>query len=90
MPGILPSQAYFSSEVLDGTSSATRIHCEAASRSVTPLRNAAFEHLQADVARRLPTAPENLDRWLTLDAGFWLERREALTESFDELLSRSR
>ena len=55
-----------------------------------PLRNAAFEHLQADIARRLPTAPENLDRWLMLDAGFWLEHREALTDSFDALLSRSR
>ena len=53
-----------------------------------PLRKAAFGHLGPDLARRLPTAPEHLDVWLKLDAEFWLERREALDERFDELLSR--
>ena len=53
-----------------------------------PLRTAAFGHVDPDLARRLPTAPENLDGWLKLDAEFWLEHREALDERFDELLSR--
>ena len=53
-----------------------------------PLRNAAYRHVDPDLARRLPTAPENLDGWLKLDAEFWLEHREALDERFDELLSR--
>ena len=53
-----------------------------------PLRKAAFGHLGPDHARRLPTAPEHPDVWLKLDAEFWLERREALDERFDELLSR--
>ena len=55
-----------------------------------PLRKAAFGHVDPGLARRLPTAPENLDAWLKLDAGFWLEHREALDRRFDELLSRSR
>ena len=55
-----------------------------------PLRKAAFAHVDPDLARRLPTAPENLDVWLKLDAGFWLEHREALDRRFDALLSRSR
>ena len=55
-----------------------------------PLRNAAFGHVGPDLARRLPTAPENLDVWLKLDADFWLRHREALDRRFEELLSRSR
>ena len=55
-----------------------------------PLHKAAFGHVDPDLARRLPTAPENLDAWLKLDADFWLEHREALDRRFDELLSRSR
>lgn len=55
-----------------------------------PLRPAAYEHLDPSVAERLPTAPENLDQWLLLDAGYWLEHRKVLVESFDELLSRTR
>ena len=55
-----------------------------------PLHKAAFGHVDLDLARRLPTAPENLDAWLKLDADFWLEHREALDRRFDELLSRSR
>ena len=55
-----------------------------------PLRKAAFGHVGPDLAHRLPTAPENMDVWLRLDADFWLEHREALDRRFDELLSRSR
>ena len=53
-----------------------------------PLRKAAFGHVDPDLARRLPTAPEHLDVWLKLDAGFWLEHRETLDRRFEELLSR--
>ena len=55
-----------------------------------PLRKAAFAHVDSDLTRRLPTAPENLDVWLKLDAGFWLEHRETLDQQFDALLLRSR
>ena len=55
-----------------------------------PLRRAAFGHVDPELARRLPTAPQNLDLWLKLDAGFWMERREALERRFEVLMSRSR
>jgi len=55
-----------------------------------PLRRAAFAHIDPDRARRLPTAPENLDRWLKLDPDFWLERGEALERRFGFLMSRHR
>ena len=44
----------------------------------------AFALVAPDLARRLPTAPENPD------AGFRLEHREALDRRFDALVSRSR
>lgn len=55
-----------------------------------PLHKAAFDHVDPDTARRLPTAPDNLDKWLMLDAGFWLEHREALDGAFEVLLSQTR
>ena len=55
-----------------------------------PLRRAAFAHVDLEHSRRLPTAPENLDRWLKLDADFWIEHREALERRFRSLVSRSR
>ena len=48
-----------------------------------PLRKGAFEHIAPDVARWLPTAPAHLDTWLRIDAEFWLEHREALSEQFE-------
>ena len=51
-----------------------------------PLRTAALAHVDAGVARHLPTAPENLDLWIKLDADFWMEAREALERRFDGLL----
>ena len=54
-----------------------------------PLRKSAFDHVEAGVARRLPTAPKNLDGWLKLDASFWIERREALERRFASLLART-
>ena len=55
-----------------------------------PLRKAAFDHVDSGLGRHLPTAPENLDTWLKLDAGFWIERREALVRRLDSLISRMR
>ena len=55
-----------------------------------PLRKAGFDHVDPDIARWLPTAPENLDIWLKLDADFWIDYREALERRFDLLRSRSR
>lgn len=55
-----------------------------------PLRRAAFAHVDLGHSRRLPTAPGNLDRWLKLDADFWIEHREALERRFRSLVSRSR
>ena len=55
-----------------------------------PLRKAAFAHVDSELAPRLPTAPENMDTWLKLDAGFWIEHREALDRRFDALPLRSR
>ena len=54
-----------------------------------PLRKAAFDHVDPGLARRLPTAPENLETWLKLDAGFWIEHSEALGQRFDALVSRT-
>ena len=55
-----------------------------------PLRREAFTHVDSDLARRLPTAPGNLDRWLMLDTAFWIEHREALERRFGALTERSR
>ena len=55
-----------------------------------PLRRAAFVHVDPDRSRRLPTAPENLDRWLKLDADFWSEHRETLERRFGSLVSQHR
>ena len=55
-----------------------------------PLRRAAFDHVDPDLARRLPTAPENLNARLTLDAKFWIEHRESLERRFESLTVRSR
>lgn len=55
-----------------------------------PLRKAAFDHVDPHAARTLPTAPDNLDEWLLLDAGFWLEHRDALDTAFEVFLSQTR
>lgn len=55
-----------------------------------PLRKAAFEHVRPGLAQRLPTAPENLDPSLKLDASFWLERGEAIERRYDSRMSESR
>ena len=55
-----------------------------------PLRQGAFEHISADIARWLPTAPAHLETWLRIDAAFWIEHREALESRFEALLSRAR
>ena len=54
-----------------------------------PLRRAAFDHVDSDLAAHLPTAPENLNGWLALDAAFWIEHREALERRFDSLVAQS-
>ena len=55
-----------------------------------PLRKNALGHVEPGLARRLPTAPENLDAWLRLDADFWIENRAALERRFVAQLSPSR
>ena len=55
-----------------------------------PLREGAFDYVDSGLGRHLPTAPENLDTWLKLDAGFWIERREALVRRLDSLISQMR
>ena len=55
-----------------------------------PLRKNALERVDPNLARRLPTAPENLDAWLKLDADFWIEHRRALERRFVAQLSPSR
>ena len=55
-----------------------------------PLRRTALDHVESGVARRLPTAPQNLERWLKLDAGFWIEHREALERRLAPLLAPTR
>ena len=52
-----------------------------------PLRTAAFEHIDAGLAQRLPTAPAHLETWLKLNAEFWMEHLEALEQRFELLLS---
>ena len=55
-----------------------------------PLRRGAFDHIEPDLARWLPTAPAHLERWLKIDAGFWNEHREALEQRFDTLVWQGR
>ena len=55
-----------------------------------PSRKAAFDHVDPGLAPRLPTAPENLADRLVLDAGFWIEHRDALERRFEPLVPQSR
>ena len=55
-----------------------------------PSRRTALDHVEPGLASRLPTAPENLERWLELDAGFWIEHREALERRLASLLAPAR
>ena len=55
-----------------------------------PLRKSALERVDPNLARRLPTVPENLDAWLKLDADFWIEHRRTLERRFVAQLSPTR
>ena len=55
-----------------------------------PLRRGAFDYIEPDLARWLPTAPAHLEAWLKIDADFWNGHREALDRRFDALVSPGR
>ena len=55
-----------------------------------PLRRGAFDYIEPDLARWLPTAPVHLEAWLKIDADFWNGHREALDRRFDALVSPGR
>jgi len=44
----------------------------------------AYEHLNAEKAQLLPTSPENIKGLTVLNAAYWAENQDALTQRFEQ------
>jgi putative spermidine/putrescine transport system substrate-binding protein len=53
-----------------------------------PMHPKAFDHLDAEFARTLPTYPENLAKMREQDAQFWLDNGEKANTRFEEWILR--
>ena len=49
-----------------------------------PTNTKAFDFIEPDIAKRFPTAPGNFDRLKLLDAQYWADNQDALTERFEQ------
>jgi putative spermidine/putrescine transport system substrate-binding protein len=49
-----------------------------------PVHGGAFDLLPEEVARRLPSFPQNLEQQFALDYDWWFNNREQVEAQFDE------
>jgi putative spermidine/putrescine transport system substrate-binding protein len=52
-----------------------------------PVNRQAFDLIPAEIADRLPTAPQHKDVQFTIDFEWWFKHREATEAEFEEWLS---
>lgn len=55
-----------------------------------PTVKKAFDYLDAATLKLLPTAPENMKRYLTLNARFWADNRERINRRYQVWLAQSK
>ncbi|WP_347309904.1 ABC transporter substrate-binding protein [Defluviimonas sp. SAOS-178_SWC] len=49
-----------------------------------PTNRTAYDFIDPEVAKQFPTAPGNFDNLILLNAGYWAENQDALTERFEQ------
>lgn len=54
--------------------------------NVGPTNRRAFEHLDAAVAAKLPTSPQNVSNTFVIDADWWVDNRERVAERWQTFL----
>lgn len=87
---VIPSGARNRDVAMDFINFATRAEVCAAFSSLVPfgpVNTNTFELMPADVAARLPTAPQNRDVQFMTDYEWWFQRREAVEGEFEDWMA---